>query len=223
MKSFEEALDDAIKANFEQEEPKEKKRASLMMEGILDTVKAVAKNPVKSYNKLDSWAQNLNNAAQQGGALGAMGVGGPNLGEGERTADEEWEKQVDDRWNKLTSGQKAYYNNPDKHQSFRLTSRQGERDAKARMKEGQPIEQAIIDQLDGKDRFRAEAWNQKVKRGTSWARGPRGVPDPNGDLGEWSDFVQRRWTPANKTKYNDDFDAFEQAMRDWAENQPYTT
>lgn len=207
MKSFEEALDDAIKANFEQEEPQEKRRASVMMEGILSGI-----------DKISSGVDAFHAGVMDGGALGGA-IALDKQFKGKPNPDQEWEKQIKERWEKLTKGQQAYYNNPNANMSDRWSSNEALR----REKSGQPVEQDLLDKLTGIARFRADAWNAKIKRGTAWAKGPKSVPDPNGDPGVWAAYVQQHWTDAQKRKYNDDFDVYEQAMRDWAEKIPYTT
>lgn len=210
MKSFEEALDDAIKANFEQEEPQEKRRASVMMEGILSGI-----------DKISSGVDAFHAGVMDGGALGGA-IALDKQFKGKPNPDQEWEKQIKERWEKLTKGQQAYYNNPNAETSrFRKTP--SEKEALEREASGQPVEQDLLDLLSGKARFRAEAWNAKIKRGTEWAAEKDQVPDPNGDPAAWASYLQKKWNDSTKMRYNDDFDAYEQAMRDWAEKLPYTT
>lgn len=206
MKSFEEVLEEAKEKNFGNTEKVEGKRASIMMEGILDGI-----------DKFSSGLDAVHAGVMDGGVLGGA-LAANKLGKEKENPDEMWERQVADRWKKLTSGQQAYYSNPPVPQG----AVNGKKEANLLMKNGREVDQAVLDRVAGYDRYRAEAWNHKVNRGSSWAKQKNGVPDPNGDPGEWATWVQQYWTDAQKQKYNDDFDVYEQAMRDWAEKQPYT-
>lgn len=206
MKSFEEALEEAKEKNFGNTEKVEGKRASIMMEGILDGI-----------DKFSSGLDAVHAGVMDGGVLGGA-LAANKLGKEKENPDEMWERQVADRWSKLTSGQQAYYSNPPVPQG----AVDGKKEANLLMKSGREVDQAVLDRVAGYDRYRAEAWNAKIKRGTAWAPEKDQVPDPNGDPAGWAAYLQKKWNVSTKMRYNDDFDAYEQAMRDWAENQPYT-